>query len=294
MRIDKLILLVLLAVFGPAQLGAQGVKVLTLEEAIKKDEGLPREQQDKYFPPHKVIGNLYYVGTAALSSYLVTTPDGHILINSTFERTVPLIRTSIEELGFRFEDIEIVLGSHAHDDHMEADALMKQLTGARVMAMDRDVPLLETIRPGGKKHPVDRVLRHLEEVKLGGSTVVAHRTPGHTPGNTAFTMKIEEGGRTYDVVIVGSMRLQGRTVLVNNKDYPNIVEDFVESFKYSRSLPCDIFLSSHPDKYNMAEKHANIGKGANPFLDPDGYLNELKNNEIVFNLKLEQQRKAGK
>ena len=288
---QKLILCILLAAFGPSQIYGQGVKVLTLEEALKKDEGLPREQQDRYFSPHKVAGNLYYVGTAALSSYLVTTPEGHILINSTFERTVPLIRTAVAELGFRFEDIKIVLGSHAHNDHMEADALIRQITGAKVMAMDRDVPLLETIRPGGKKHPVDRVLRHLEEVKLGGSTVVAHRTAGHTPGNTTFTMKIQEGGRSYDVVIVGSMRLQGREVLVNNKDYPNIVEDFVESFKYSRSLPCDIFLSSHPDKYNMTEKHANMGKGPNPFIDPQGYLNELKNNEIVFNLKLEQQKK---
>src|SRR4051812_47871743 len=159
---------VLLAGFGPA-LFAQGVEVLTLEEALKKDQGPPREMQDKQFPPHKVIDNIYYVGSAAVSSYLITTPQGHILLNTTFERTLPQIRKSVEDLGFRFEDIKIILGSHAHDDHQEADALAKQWTGAQVMAMAEDVPALKEMRPGGKPHPIDRVLHHLDKVTLGGT-----------------------------------------------------------------------------------------------------------------------------
>ena len=160
-----------------------------------------------------------------------------------------------------------------------------------VMAMEADVPALKEMRPGGKPHPIDRVLHHLDKVTLGGTTLVAHLTPGHTKGNTTWTMKAREGGKTYDVVIVGSMRQGGGESLINNKEYPEIWDDFMAAFTYSRALPCDVFLSSHPDKYNMAEKYAMIGKGTNPFIDHEGYLNELKNNEMVLFYKLEQQKK---
>ncbi len=113
---------------------------------------------NKPFPPHKVIGNVYFVGTADLGSYLITTPAGHILINSDFETTVPVIRASVEKLGFKFTDIKILLGSHAHGDHMEGDAMVKELTGAQVMAMEQDVPRSSKMKPGGKPHPIDRVL----------------------------------------------------------------------------------------------------------------------------------------
>src|SRR5579862_1110262 len=116
-----------------------------------------RSDWSKPFPPHKVIGNVYYVGSADLASYLITTPEGHILINTDFEETVPVIRAGVEKLGFKFGDIKIILGSHAHGDHMEADAMVKKLTGGRVMAMEQDIPALKKIMPGGKKHPVDRV-----------------------------------------------------------------------------------------------------------------------------------------
>src|ERR1700732_672350 len=106
------------------------------------------------FPPHKVIGNIYYVGSAELASFLITTPQGHILINSDYEATVPVIRASVEKLGFKFTDIKILLGSHAHGDHMEGDALVKELTAARVMAMEREVPALQTMRtPSGAHRP---------------------------------------------------------------------------------------------------------------------------------------------
>ena len=138
------------------------------------------------FPPHTVVGNLHYVGSEQLASFLVTTPEGHILINSSFESTVPVIRASVEKLGFRFADIEIVVGSHAHGDHMEGDALVKELTGAQVMAMEQDVPALRDMRLGGKAHPIDRVLRDGDRVTLGGSTLVARLTAGHTPGCTTW------------------------------------------------------------------------------------------------------------
>src|SRR5262245_60121177 len=134
------------------------------------------------FPPHNVIGNVYYVGTEELASFLITTPEGHILINSGYETTVPVIRAAVEKLAFRFADIRILLGSHAHRDHMEGDALVKEQTGAQVMAMEQDVTLLREIRPGNKWHPIDRVLKDRDEVKLGGTILVAYLTAGHTKG----------------------------------------------------------------------------------------------------------------
>src|SRR6266404_695717 len=120
------------------------------------------------FPPHKVIGNIYYVGTRSLDVFLIVTPQGNILINSTYERNVPAIQKSVEQLGFKFSDIKILLGNHAHGDHQEGDALVKQLTGAQVMAMAEDVPALQAMKPGGKEHPVDRMLHDGESVTLGG------------------------------------------------------------------------------------------------------------------------------
>src|SRR6201997_4554848 len=153
------------------------------------------------FPAHKVIGNIYYVGSAELASFLITTPQGHILINSDFEATVPVIRASVEKLGFKFTDIKILLGSHAHGDHMEGDARVKEMTGAQVMVMEQDIPAISKMTPGNKPHPIDRVLHDGDEVKLGGTTLVAHLTPGHTRGCTTWTMKVEHNGRSYAVGI---------------------------------------------------------------------------------------------
>jgi metallo-beta-lactamase class B len=246
---------------------------------------------DKPFPPHKVIGNVYFVGTEGLGSFLITTPEGHILINSDYERTVPMIRASVEKLGFRFTDIKILLGSHAHGDHMEGDALFKELTGARVMAMEEDVPALEKMRPGGKPHPIDRVLHDGDDVKLGGVTLVAHLTPGHTKGCVTWTMKVQDGGKSYEVVILGSIGVNAGYILVNNKDYPQIADDYVRGFKALRALPCDVFLGSHGRFYSLKEKYAKLGKGGpNPFIDHAGYLAHLDLQEKAFKAKLEEQK----
>jgi len=164
------------------------------------------EDQTTAFPPHKVVGNVYYVGTRTLSSYLITTPAGHILLNSTYERNVRTIEKSVTQLGFKFTDVRILLGTHAHGDHQEGDALVKELTGAQVMAMREDIPALEAIKPGGKPHPIDRTLRDGEEVTLGGTTLVAHLTAGHTRGCTTWTMKAQDGGKTFNVVFACSYR----------------------------------------------------------------------------------------
>src|SRR5258706_15253759 len=270
------LLLVLLAAL---QLSAQ-------PKQAKRDYNAP-------FPPHKVIGNVYYVGTEQLATFLITTPRGHILINSDFEATVPVIRASVEKLGFKFTDIKIILGSHAHGDHMEGDALAKELSGARVMAMAEDIPALQAMRtPSGKPRPDYKVIHDGEKVTLGGTTLVAHLTPGHTRGCTTWTATVEEGGKRYDVVIIGSVGVNQGTQLVNNKQVPQIAEEYQRSFRILRGLKCDVPLGSHPAMYNLAEKYPKLGKGTNPFIDPQGYKNELDIQETAFNAVLEEQKKA--
>jgi metallo-beta-lactamase class B len=248
---------------------------------------------NKPFPAFKVIGNIYYVGTDDLGSYLVTTPEGNILINSDFEDTVPQIRASVEKLGFKFTDTKILLGSHAHGDHMEGDARVKELTAAQVMVMEQDIPAISRMTPGGKPHPIDKVLHDGDEVKLGGTTLVAHLTPGHTKGCTSWTMKVQDGGKIYNVVILGSIGVNPGYVLVNNKDYPEIASDYVKGFKVLRSLPVDVFLASHARFFNMQDKYAKLNKGGpNPFIDPAGYKAHLELQEKNFLAKLDEQKKA--
>ena len=244
--------------------------------------------QTTAFPPHKVIGNVYYVGTRTLSSFLITTPQGHILINSTYERNVRTIEQSVAALGFKFSDIKILLGTHAHGDHQEGDAMVKQLTGAQVMAMREDVPALEAIKANGKAHPIDRMLRDGEEVTLGGTTLVAHLTPGHTRGCTTWTMKAQEGGKSLNVVFACSYRAPGTVT-------PDIEREFDHTFTLVRALPCDVPLGDHPAQYNMTAKYARMKPGGpNPFVDPGNCWNEADIQEAMLRAQLKLQQSTSK
>ena len=289
MRQIKLTPFLILGALGLAQLAAQ--IPMTPEDLIARNLG-PRDQTNKPFPPHKIIGNIYFVGPQALGSFLIVTPAGMILINSDYEVTVPVIRASVEKLGFKFTDIKILLGSHAHGDHQEADAMVKELSGAQVMAMAEDVPALQAMKPGGKPHPIDRILHDGDQVTLGGTTLTAHLTPGHTKGCTTWTLKAEEGGKSYDVVIIGSAGVNPGVKLVNNTEYPGIVDDFIHTFRTLRSLHCDVPLGSHPGMYGMAAKYEKVGKGPNPYIDPEGYQIEIDTNDAVFYRTLAAQKKA--
>jgi metallo-beta-lactamase class B len=246
---------------------------------LARNMGTP-EDQTTAFPPHKIIGNLYYVGTRTLSSFLVATPEGNILIDSTYERNVPVIRKSVEQLGFKFSDVKILLGSHAHGDHQEGDAMVKELTGAQVMAMAEDAPALEAMKPGGKPHPIDRVLHDGDTVSLGGTTLAAHLTPGHTRGCTTWTMKAQEGGKTYDVMINCSLRAPAELT-------PAIIDEFNRSFKIVRALPCDVQLGDHPAQYDLQGKYARRREGApNPFIDRASCTRETDIEEALFRAML--------
>src|ERR1044071_7430737 len=262
-------------------------RIYTPQSILTRNMGTA-EDQAAQFPPHKIIGNIYYVGTRTLSSFLVVTPQGNILIDSTYERNVPTIEKSVQQLGFKFSDIKILLGSHAHGDHQEGDALVRQLTGARVMAMAEDVPALQAIKPGGKDHPIDKTLRDGEPVTLGGTTLVAHLTPGHTRGCTTWTTKAQEGGKAYDVVFGCSLRSPVPLT-------PPIVAEFNRSFKIVRALPCDVLLGDHPAEYNLDEKYAKIRKGGpNPFIDPASCRQEADMEEAMFHAILAEQQKGAR
>ena len=258
----------------------------TPRSILARNMGTP-EDQTAQFPPHKIIGNLYYVGTRTLSSFLIVTSQGNVLINSTYERNVQTIEKSVEQLGFKFSDIKILLGTHAHGDHQEGDALMKQLTGAQTMAMGEDVPALQAITPGGKEHPIDKTLHDGETVTLGGTTLTAHLTPGHTRGCTTWTMKAQESGKNYNVVIGCSLRPPSTLT-------PEVVAEFSHSFPLVRSLACDVPLGDHPAQYNLEEKYAKLQKGVrNPFIDPDGCTYEVDIEETMFHALLDEQQNAG-
>jgi metallo-beta-lactamase class B len=266
--------------------------LLTVPAIAAAQTTADRTQDRVAFPAHNIIGNVSYVGTATLNSFLITTPPGHILINTNYEDTVPLLRESVEKLGFKMTDIKIILGSHAHPDHMQADAVVKELTGgATVMAMEQDVPALKSMKaPSGKAHPIDRVLKDGEQVTLGGTTLTAHLTPGHTRGCTTWTMRVSSGGRTYDVVIVCA-GLQEGARLVNNKDYPEIADDFARSIKTFKTLPTDVFLGAHSWFFDLAGKYKRLGGATNSYLDAAGYKAWVDGQERNYNQVLEAQKK---
>ncbi|HYM10084.1 MAG TPA: subclass B3 metallo-beta-lactamase [Bryobacterales bacterium] len=248
--------------------------------------------RDKPFPPHKVIGNVYYVGSADLASFLITTPQGHILVNSSFEETVPLIRAGVGKLGFRFGDIKILLDSHAHGDHVAGNALVKRLTGAKVMAMAGDAEVISS-GSAGPACPVDRVLHDGDTVSLGGMTLTAHLTPGHTKGCTSWSFTAEDGGKPYRVVIVGSLSVNPGYILVNNRSYPQIAADYERSFRVLKALPCDVFLAPHGEQYGLDAKFARLERGgANPFIDPEGYRAYVETSEEKFRRELERQKRG--
>jgi len=251
--------------------------------------------------PFRVVGNVYYVGSKDLASYLITTPQGHILINSSLTSSVPLIEKNVEALGFHFKDVKILLISHAHWDHAAGSAEIKRLTGAKYMVMDSDVPVVES---GGKTDfqygsepeshfpptKVDRVLHDGDEVKLNGVVLVAHKTPGHTKGCTTWTMKVREDNKTYNVVIVGSPNVNTGYKLVDNAAYPTIAADYESTFQTLKSLPCDVFLGAHGGYFGMEAKFARIKQGAaNPFVDPAGYKSYVAEREQAFRKELAKQ-----
>jgi metallo-beta-lactamase class B len=254
--------------------------------------------------PFRIAPNLYYVGSRDLASYLITTPAGDILINSNLATSPPQIRHSVEQLGFHFSDIKILLISHAHSDHASGSAAILKQTHAKHMVMDADVSSIET---GGRTDfahftpwpaaNVDRTLHDGSTVKLGGITLTAHKTAGHTPGCTTWTMQVIEDGKLLNVVIVGSVTALSEYSLVSTPghpaSYPNIAQDFAHTFTELEGLPCDIFLSSHGQYFDLLNKVARMKtEGPSVFIDPEGYKRAIAQSRADFEADLGRQQAA--
>ncbi len=258
--------------------------------------------------PFRIADNLYYVGSRDLASYLITTPQGDILINSNLETSPPQIRHSVEQLGFHWNDIKILLISHAHFDHAAGSAAILAQTHAKYMVMDGDVPVIES---GGAKdfaygpkpqYPpahVDRILHDGDTVALGNVTLTAHKTAGHTRGCTTWTMRVhlpgEPASQLRNVVIVGSWNVNPgyRLVASHGKpaSYPGIAQDFTHTFVVLNALPCDIFLGAHGLYFNMLAKLARMPQeGDKVWIDPDGYRSAVAERKAAFETELHKQQ----
>jgi metallo-beta-lactamase class B len=251
--------------------------------------------------PFRIAGNVYYVGASDITSYLITTPRGHIVLDSGFKETVPQILQNVVKLGFRVEDIRLIVMSHAHYDHVGGVAQLQRLTGARVVANERDVALL---RRGGRGDfafgdrlsydapRIDRIVSDGAKVTLGGVTLTAHSTPGHTRGCTTWSMTTVDAGRSLNVVFVGSASVPGYQ-LVGNEKYPEIIDDYRRTFRTLRRLEADVFLGSHGNFFNLQEKIA-ARKGEpekNPFIDPEGYREYVERSAASFEKLVADQEK---
>ncbi|MGA9586807.1 MAG: subclass B3 metallo-beta-lactamase [Terracidiphilus sp.] len=253
------------------------------------------------FPSFRIAGNLYYVGSEDLASYLIVTPKGNILINSNLQSSPPLIKKSIESLGFKFSDTKILLISHGHYDHCAGSAEIKRMTGAKYEVMAQDVPVVEA---GGHNDfqyasdktmwfpptKVDRILHDGETVSLGSTTLTAHLTAGHTKGTTTWTLDEKENGRNLHVVIVGSPNVNPGYKLVDNKTYPQIAADYRHQFEVLKNLPCDVFLGAHGGYFGLAEKYPRWKAGdKHAFIDPAGYKAYVADRQQAFNEELKRQ-----
>jgi metallo-beta-lactamase class B len=284
---------------------ARGAAVLLLLMLTRcaGQAGVPgnMQQWNRPFPPYRVIDNIYYVGTNEIAQFLITTPAGHVLLDTGFEASVPRLRENIESLGFHYGDIKLILTSHAHIDHVQAHALVRRQTGAEVVVSTADAAFVEH---GGKGEtvydgvyewtgcPVDRRVEDGELVKLGGVTLTARLTPGHTLGATTWTMQVQDKGRSLAVVFFPSANLNPGVHLIDNPRYPQIARDFESSFTTWKSLPCDVFLADHGEFYGMKAKYSRLqsGASANPFIDPDGYLRFIEESERRFRERLDDER----
>jgi metallo-beta-lactamase class B len=258
------------------------------------------------FPSFKIAGNLYYVGSQDLAAYLIVTPQGNILINSNLESSPPQIKKAIESLGFKYTDTKILLISHGHFDHCAGSAQIRHETGAKYEVMAEDVPVVES---GGRndfhyardksmwfpKTTVDRTLHDGDSVTLGGATLTAHLTAGHTRGATTWTLDEKNNRRTLHVVIVGSPNVNPGYKLVNNKAYPQIAADYRHQFEVLKKLPCDIFLGAHGGYFGLHEKYERFKNGdKNAFIDPAGYKTYIADRQQAFESELHRQQAAAR
>lgn len=264
---------------------ARPVAAAESKPATPSSRNIPPEWKSWYEPaePVRIAGPIYYVGTKGLAVYLITTPSGHFLLDGAMPEAAPLIEDSIRRLGFKPEEIRVLLNTHAHVDHAGTLAHFKALSGARLVAMKPDDRLLKS---GGRSDylyaddpdfhfppvVVDHLLEDMETVTLGDVTMTARHTPGHTRGSTTWFVSVDDNGRTYQVVFPASTSVNPGTRLLRKASYRGIADDYRHSFSVLASLPVDIFLTAHPGFMDFDAKRARAAtEGAAAFVDPEGY-----------------------
>ena len=253
------------------------------------------------YPGHRVIGNLHAVGTYDLGVFLITSEDGHILINTALEDSVPLIRKNVEDLGFRLQDVKILLTMQAHWDHTAALAEIKELADAEMWATAGDAPVLED---GGFSDPhfggkvsfrpvaVDKVVADGEIIRLGQTRLKVIESPGHTAGSVSYTMTVREGGREFRVVIANMGTINRGKRLVVDPTYPGVAEDFAKTFRRQKAMDIDIWVAAHGSQYGMHRKHS-PGQPYSPetFVDPEGFRAAVERLEALYHAQLAEERK---
>jgi metallo-beta-lactamase class B len=250
--------------------------------------------------PFRIVANIYYVGARNIASYLITTPQGHILIDTGTNERGPVIRNNVEKLGFKLQDIEIMLSSHAHFDHIQGHAAMKKATGARVMAIGEDAAALAS---GTDKSPlgdegwepvaVDRVLKDGDTVTLGGTTLRAVWSPGHTPGCTTWTTEVRDNGKTYSVAFFGGGAPNGGVKLIGNPRFPNLIEDTQRTFRRLKELKPDIYLVGHPESLFAGKvERIKAGETPHPLMNPSAWTKMLVDTETNFLKRVQDERAA--
>jgi metallo-beta-lactamase class B len=277
------------------------IAVLTFP-ALAQWPAAPVADWHKPFPPFRIVGNLYWVGTTDLSSYLIVTPQGNILINSGAADSVPMILASVESLGFKFSDIRLITASHAHYDHVGGLAEIKRLTGARMLMEEADVPVVESggrsdflwgADPSTQFDPIhiDRSLRDGDKFGLGGTEITVHHHPGHTKGAVSFTLTVRDGGRDYRVLIANMPSINPGVKLTGMSTYPNIARDYARTFHDQKEMQIDIFLASHASQFNLHGKYK-PGDVYDPrrFVDPQGFHAAVEHLEKIYLDQLAKER----
>ncbi len=256
----------------------------------------------KPFPPFKILGNIYWVGTWDLSTYLITTPQGNILVNTGMAETVPQIKAGVEQLGFKLSDTKILTATHGHVDHVAGMAELKRLTGAKLIISEPDVDLLESggktdFRFGGTESAhfepvkVDQKLKNGDKISLGGTELTAHLNPGHTKGATSFTLDVKEGGKTYHVIIANMGSINPGVKVSGMPNYPGIADDYARTFHDQKEMKIDVFLASHAGQFKMHDKYK-PGDPYNPerFVDPKGFHDEVDSLEKAYRAQLAKEQ----
>jgi metallo-beta-lactamase class B len=286
---------------------ARSITLLTFGCLALAAPGFAQDNPDwtRPFPPFRIVGNIYWVGSYDLATYLITTPQGHILINTGVGETAKQIKASVEQLGFKLADTKILTATHGHFDHVAGMAELKRMTGARLLVSEPDKELLESggkadfrfgESPAARFEPVkvDGTFKDNDTISLGGIVLTTHHHPGHTKGATSFTLNVQDGGKTYRVVIANMGSINPGVTVSGMPKYPGIADDYARTFKAQKDMSIDIWLSSHAAQFNLHDKYK-PGDAYKPdrFVDPQGFKAAVERLEKAYREQLARER-AGK